>query len=160
MGITKGRGFIIFWIGVFLSMVCAISCKKKTSTDEQPIKPPVRTYVITARADRKGTNTNSEGTAVLKGTYEEGTKSFKYRLEYKDIIPELITLRSGAKGSVGTLIKEIYKNTGATSPLPLSGELVLTSLQERNLLKGLYFVAINTLAKSPEISGVVTLKQQ
>lgn len=159
MWAIKARKFIRFATGVLLVMCGLGSCKKSAVTTER-IKPPIRSYVVTARIDKKGTNTNSEGTAVLKGSYDEGTKILSYRLEYEDIVPQLITLRNGPKGSKGVLVKELYSNTGATVPLPLSGEFRLTSLEERNLLRGLWFVAINTLTLSPEISGVVTLKQK
>ncbi|NQX42154.1 hypothetical protein HQN84_25095 [Pedobacter steynii] len=145
-------------MGLFSLFFCLWACKKVPVAD-QKIKPPVRSYVVTARIDKKGTNTNSEGTAVLKGAYDEGTKLLSYKLEYKDLVPEEISLRNGTKGSKGTLTAVLYKKSGATVPLPLSGTLTLSPLQERNLLKGLWFVAINTLAKSPEISGILTLKQ-
>ena len=87
-------------------LFCGLGCKKIDSIADTKIKPPIRTYVVTARIDKKGTNSNSEGTAVLKGTYDEGTKALSYTLEYKDLEPQLITLRSGAKGSVGTLMRK------------------------------------------------------
>lgn len=154
----KNQGLIFLRMGLFSLIFCLWTCKKVPVAD-QKIKPPVRFYLVIARIDKKGTNTNSEGTAVLKGAYDEGTKLLSYKLEYKDLVPEEISLRKGTKGSKGTLTAILYKNTGATVPLPLSGTLTLSPLQERNLLKGLWFVAINTLAKSPEISGVLTLKQ-
>lgn len=149
-------------IGVFLILFFAASCKKKEDvTEEAKVKPPLRTYVVTARIDKKGTNSNSEGTAVLKGNYDESTKILNYAVEYKNIDPTLITLRSGPKGSTGTLIVEIYKPVaGKATTTALKGNLALTPLNERNLLKGSFFVAVNTLKLSPEISGILTLKQQ
>lgn len=147
-------------IMVFLTLFC-FACKKNTAIDEAKIKPPVRTYIVTARIDKKGTNSNSEGTAVLKGTYNEESKVLGYTIEYQDIVPLLITLRSGAKGSFGTLVKELYNNTGEPhTSKPVEGSMTLNPLQERNLLKGHWFVAVNTLTMSPEISGVLTLKQK
>lgn len=155
--IIRGIAGIIVAAGLFLGT----GCKKPEGSEDTRIKPPVRTYVVTARIDKKGTNSNSEGTAVLKGTYDEGTKELNYTLEYKDLVPQLITLRSGAKGSVGTLVKELYKHTDEkASPLPVKGGFTLTSLQERTLLKGQWFVAIGTLTLNPEISGILTLKQK
>lgn len=147
---------------VFLILFFAASCKKKEDvTEEAKVKPPVRAYVVTARVDKKGTNSNSEGTAVLKGNYDEGTKVLSYAVEFKNIDPTLITLRSGPKGSTGSLITEIYKPVaGKVTTTALKGNLVLSSLNERNLLKGSFFVAINTVKLSPEISGILTLKQQ
>ncbi|WP_316746473.1 hypothetical protein [Pedobacter gandavensis] len=155
---VKGQGFTLFKIGVFWMIMVFGSCKKQSETN-QKIKPPVRSYVVTARVDKKGTNTDSEGKAVLKGKYDEGSKLLSYSLEYETIVPDQISLRNGVKGSKGTLIQEIKLPAGSTNPVPLSGTIVLTPLQERNLLKGYWFVAINTLQRSPEISGVLTLKQ-
>ena len=137
------------------------SCKKVVATDEAKIKAPVRVYVVTARIDKKGTNSNSEGTAVLKGTYDEDTKKISYSIEYSHIIPQWIALKSGTKGSVGTLVRELFKSTNEQqTPATVTGSFLLNPLQERNLLKGLWFVAINTANMAPEISGVLTLKQQ
>ena len=149
-------------IGVFFILFFMVGCKKKEDVaEEAKVKPPVRSYIVTARIDKKGTNSNSEGTAVLKGEYDEGTKVLSYSLEFKNIDPILITLRSGAKGSVGSLITEIYKQiAGKVAPVAVKGSFTLSPLQERNLLKGKWFVAIHTLTMSPEISGVLTLKQQ
>lgn len=142
-------------------LLYGLGCKKIDGIADTKIKPPIRTYVVTARIDKKGTNSNSEGTAVLKGTYDEGTKALSYTLEYKDLVPQLITLRSGAKGSVGTLIQEIYKKSSEKeASLPIKGGFTLSPLQERNLLKGQWFVAIGTLTLNPEISGILTLKQK
>ncbi|MGY0040783.1 CHRD domain-containing protein [Pedobacter sp. NJ-S-72] len=137
-----------------------LSCKKNSSTEETRINPPVRAYIITARIDKKGTNTNAEGTGVLSGSYDEGSKQLSYTLSFKNIAPTLITIRSGIKGSVGELVKEVYKSKGQISTLEISGGFTLTPLQERNLLKGLWFVAMNTVSASPDISGVLTLKQK
>lgn len=157
MGDIKDQGVTCLWLGI-LWMITAFSCKKEIEAN-QKIKPPVRSYTVTARIDKKGANTDSEGTAVLKGTYSEETNLLTYRLEYEKIIPEQITLRSGPKGSKGILVKELYVNSGTSKPGPLTGSLSLTPLEERNLLKGYWFATVNTLAKSPEISGVLTLKQ-
>lgn len=158
MGDIKGLWFLFLKIGIVGVLLLASACKKDVP-GSQKIKPPVRSYVVTARIDKKGTNTDSEGKAVLKGGYDEGTKLLKYSLEYEDIVPDQISLRNGVKGSKGTLIQEIYHSPGTGKPEPLSGAIVLTPLQERNLLRGYWFVAINTLERSPDISGVLTLKQ-
>lgn len=156
---VKNQWLIFFRTGIIVGLIgCFWACKKMPVAD-QKIKPPVRSYLVVARIDKKGTNTNSEGLATLKGKYNEGTKLLSYELTYEKLIPEEISLRNGTKGSKGTLTAVLYKNSGVIVPLPLSGTFTLTPLQERNLLKGLWFVAINTLAKSPEISGVLTLKQ-
>ncbi|WP_316812784.1 CHRD domain-containing protein [Pedobacter heparinus] len=142
-------------------LFCGLGCKKVDGIADTKIKPPIRTYIVTARIDKKGTNSNSEGTAVLKGTYDEGTKALSYTLEYKNLEPLLITLRSGAKGSVGALISEIYKKSDAKAGTsPIKGGFTLNPLQERYLLKGQWFVAIATLTLNPEISGILTLKQK
>ncbi|TKC07580.1 CHRD domain-containing protein [Pedobacter frigoris] len=154
--------FFLLRMAVVVLLAGAVGCKKNIANeDDTRIKPPVRTYIVTARIDKKGTNSSSEGTAVLKGEYDEHTKSLDYSLEYKNIDPQLIAFRSGAKGSVGTLITEIYKK-GDGKPVadPIKGSLVLTPLQERSLLKGQWFVVVNTLVMTPEISGVLTFKQK
>lgn len=141
-----------------LLFVALSACKKVASTEEAKINPPVRSYVITARIDKKGTNTVSEGVGILKGTYDEETKVLTYSLDYEKIVPTLITLRSGAKGTTGVVIKELHQD--GSLQLPISGALSLSPLQERNLLKGLWFVAINSTIASPDISGILTLKQK
>jgi hypothetical protein len=160
MGLKVNRFFVLMLV-VLLS--CGISaCEKEQLTEEAKIEPPVRAYVITARIDKKGTNSTSDGIAVLKGTYDEQSKVFTYAVEYENINPALVTLRSGVKGSAGELIREIYKyNIQVASKQVLSGSFTLTPLQERNLLKGLWFVAISTnITATPEISGNLTLKQK
>lgn len=160
---SKGKNKrLITGIGIVLMLFCMASCRKEIAMqDEAKIKPPIRTYIVTARIDKKGTNTNSEGTAVLKGSYDENTKELKYTVEYQNCIPEVIALRSGPKGSAGSLIKELYRKDAESTPAgPLTGALKLSPLQERNLLKGQWFVAVSTILMSPEISGVLTLKQK
>jgi hypothetical protein len=157
---VEAKIFVLKTIVVLLSFSMG-ACKKEIAANEAKIKPPVRIYVVTARIDKKGTNSNSEGTAVLKGTYDEDSKILSYTITYENLVPELITLRSGAKGSTGTLVRELFKG-GDLQPVPVTvtGALLLKPLQERNLLKGLWFIAINTIIMTPEISGVLTLKQQ
>lgn len=150
-------------LGIGMLFICSfVACEKKqVLMEETKMKAPVRTYIVTARIDRKGTNSNSVGTAVLKGTYNESTKAFSYAIEYQQIDPVSIALRSGGKGTIGSLIREVYNvNEESGGALPVKGGFVLSPLQERNLLRGLWFVAINTSLMSPEISGVLTLKQQ
>jgi hypothetical protein len=60
---------------------------------------------------------------------------------------------------VQTLVKELYNNRNGRITV-IQGDFELTPLQERNLLKGLWFVAVTTSTMSPEISGVLTYKQQ
>lgn len=154
---SRRKGFGSLALAVMLLIL--ISCKKDQSTETAKVKPPVRTYVVTARADKKGTNSNSAGTAMLKGQYDEETKMLSYSIEYTDIVPQIITMRYGPKGSAGTLVKELYNNRNGRITV-IQGDFELTPLQERNLLKGLWFVAVTTSTMSPEISGVLTYKQQ
>ncbi|WP_285010395.1 hypothetical protein [Pedobacter faecalis] len=145
---------------VLLALFALAGCEKKLIAEGAKTAPPVRTYAVVARIDKKGTNSASEGTALLKGTYDEGTKVLVYSLEYHDVVPQLITLRSGAKGSSGLFIKEVYSKDKVPDGRDIAGSFSLTPLQERSLLKGQWFVAVNTLLMSPEISGYLTLKQQ
>jgi hypothetical protein len=159
MGLKNKRLYV--FAGVVLVLSCVWSCKKQQPAEDARIEPPVRTYIVTARIDKKGTNSTSDGTGVLKGSYDEQSKIFIYLLEYENIKPFVITLRSGIKGTAGEMIREIYKNDGSIAvKQPISGSLKLSPLQERNLLKGLWFVAIGTGLAAPEISGSVTLKQK
>ena len=157
MGYYRFKGFVGLFVVVTLFSVAA--CKKEQSTESARIKPPIRSYIVTARADKKGTNSNSAGSAVLKGQYDEETKMLVYSIDYTDIEPQVMTLRYGPKGSAGTFIKELYNiHNGKLSVI--KGDLELTPLQERNLLKGLWFLAVSSKTMSPEISGVLTYKQQ
>jgi hypothetical protein len=159
MRTNKTRIFILK-ICIILISISVGACKKEVTADQAKVKPPVRAYAVTARIDKKGTNSNSEGTAVLKGKYDEDTKVLSYSLEYNNVTPLLITLRSGIKGSVGTLVKQLYKTENLKEiPAKISGSFLLNPLQERALLKGLWFVAVNTIIMIPEISGRVTMKQ-
>lgn len=158
---TINRAFLKGITAVLL-LLSVWGCRKEIAQeDDAKVKPPVRTYIVTARIDKKGTNSNSAGTAVLKGEYDESTKVLSYTLECSNIDPVLVTLRSGAKGTVGAMIAEVYRNKGEGQiSYPLKGSYTLSSLQERNMLKGLWSVAVNSAAMSPEISGVLTLKQK
>ncbi len=155
------RGFFKGII-VLLLLSGVVGCKKELAQeDDAKVKPPVRTYIVTARIDKKGTNSNSEATAVLKGEYDESTKVLNYTLECNKIDPVLVTFRSGAKGTVGAMIAEIYRKKGEDQvSYPVKGSYTLSSLQERNMLKGLWSVAVNSASMTPEISGVLTLKQK
>ncbi|WP_316822172.1 hypothetical protein [Pedobacter gandavensis] len=155
---VKGQGFTWFKIGVLWTVLTFGGCKKE-SEGSQKIKPPVRSYAVTARIDKKEPNTDSKGTAMLKGAYDEGSKMLSYSLKYENLLPTEISLRTGTKGSKGTLVQVIKIPEGANQAAPLTGTIVLTPLQERYLLKGYWFVAMNTLERSPEISGILTLKQ-
>lgn len=158
---TKANRLIFLQVIAVLIILNCFSCKKDGDNIEQAkLNPPVKSYIVTARIDKKGTNSNSEGTAILKGTYDEATKLLDYKLEYKNLIPELITFRNGPKGTVGILVKEVYRSNGKINVTAISGSVALNPLQERNLLKGLWFVSINTLKLTPEISGYLTLKQK
>jgi hypothetical protein len=154
---NRFKGFLgLFLVVAFFSVA---ACKKEQSTESARIKPPIRSYIVTARADKKGTNSNSAGSAVLKGHYDEETKMLVYSIEYTDIDPQVMSLRYGPKGSAGTFVKELYNIRNGKLKV-IKGDLELTPLQERNLLKGLWFVAVSSKTMSPEISGVLTYKQQ
>jgi hypothetical protein len=98
---SRRKGFGSLALAVMLLIL--ISCKKDQSTETAKVKPPVRTYVVTARADKKGTNSNSAGTAMLKGQYDEETKMLSYSIEYTDIVPQIITMRYGSNLGKRTL---------------------------------------------------------
>jgi len=158
----KGKG-IFPGLLVVIVLFCSVSCKKDAAgVDQAKIKAPVLTYIVMARADKKGTNSNSEGTSLLKGSYNEETKILNYTVEYTGLVPQQILLKSGAKGKAGDLVHELYKNNAGNASsqiVQISGSFILTPLQERNLLKRIFFITVSTLALSPEISGYLTLKQ-
>lgn len=142
-----------------LMLLLFTGCEKELAAEAVKVKPPVRTYVVTARADKRGTNSTSPGTAVLSGTYNEETKLLSYSIEFAEISPRTISMRYGPRGSVGTFVRELYNSTYAPGTV-IKGSFSLTPLQERNMLKGLWSVSVSTAAMSPEISGFLTLKQQ
>jgi hypothetical protein len=149
------------WKIYSILMLSLLSCKKTVDINEAKLKPPVRVYFVTARIDKKGTNSNSDGTAILKGDYDEETKILIYSIDYKNVNPVLINLKSGSKGSTGTLVKVLYKKTeDQQTPVKFTGMVAVNPLQERNLLKGLWFTTISTSNMNPEISGILTLKQK
>jgi len=142
-----------------LIMLLAIAC---TKNNEEPIKvkAPLRSYIITARIDNKQAGTDSKGTGILKGTYSEKTKLFTYTLYYENLLPTSINITKGTKGALGVVVIKLMQSENAASGFQLTGETRLSSLQERDLIKGLWFVTIGSAKYSVcEIRGQVTIKQ-
>lgn len=133
---------------------------EETGVIATKIKSPQRTYHVTARLDKKEANTDSKATGLLVGQYSEKTKVFSYTITYDIIEPLSIKLGRGSRGSVGNTVFIFDKNSGSKYVSPLKGQKALTALQERDLIKGLWFLSIETATYKPsEIRGQLTLKQ-
>ncbi|HCN82122.1 MAG TPA: hypothetical protein DIT07_00655 [Sphingobacteriaceae bacterium] len=143
----------------FLMMLMTIACTKE-DVEQVKAKAPLRSYIVTARLDNKQTGTDSQATGILKGTYSEKTKLFTYTLNYENVTPIAISINKRLKGAVGTLVIKLSELEGSTSSSPLLGKKHLSSLEERDLIKGAWLVTI-TSAKygTSEISGQITLKR-
>ncbi|WP_369410258.1 CHRD domain-containing protein [Hufsiella ginkgonis] len=143
---------------VFLALLCCLSCSKIEEAGPK-VKAPLRSYTITSRLDNKQAGTDSQATGVLKGTYSEVTKLLVYSLEFS--VPEPLSVRidKGAKGAVGVWVSEFAKNAGHAYKSPITGQKKLTSLEERDLLKGIWYISVETSNYKPsEIRGMVTVK--
>ncbi|PIH04452.1 hypothetical protein CS542_00910 [Pedobacter sp. IW39] len=70
----------------------------------------------------------------------------------------IITLRSGSRISWRIGQGDIQEQR-TNFRVEITGRLNLNPLQERNLLKGLWFVAMNTVSDAPDISGYLTLSK-
>ncbi|TZF85917.1 CHRD domain-containing protein (plasmid) [Pedobacter sp. BS3] len=137
------------------------SClKEELSTRDARLKAPVRSYSVTARIDNKEANNDSEAKGMLKGAYDESTMVFTYTLSFEGVTPRAILFKRGARGSAGTLLWKVPENDGGKYKSPVKGSTVLSALQERDLLKGAWFITIDSESRSPEIRGIITLKQK
>ena len=146
---------------LFLIMAAMSSCiKEEESTHEARLRAPVRSYTITSRIDNKEANTDSKATGILKGSYDESTREFSFSLSFEGIDAEAIRFKKGARGAAGSLVWNIPKGNNASYKVPVTGRKVLTALQERDLLKGGWFITIDSETRSPEIRGIITLKQK
>lgn len=149
----------IFWYVAGVLTCGAISCiKADVSTHEARLKAPVRIYNVTSRIDKKEANNDSKATGVLRGRYDERSKVFKYKLDFEGLDPKTVMFREGPRGKTGKLLWVVPANKNKEYKTPLTGEKVLTALEERNLLKGAWFVTIDSELRSPEIRGIITLK--
>jgi hypothetical protein len=141
-----------------LIIALTTSCEKIKEISTKT-KAPLRTYFITARLDNKQAGTDSKASALLKGIYSEKTKQLSYTITYKGIEPTSIRIEKGRKGSRGTFVAELSPPDNETYLSPLKGEKKLTSLQERDLLKGLWYISVVSANYQPyEIRGMVTPK--
>ncbi len=149
------------YAGVLLVASMMFSCiKEDVSTHDARLKAPVRTYSITSRIDNKEANNDSKATGILKGQYDESTKIFTCNLGFEGVAPKAVMIKKGARGTAGTLIWKIPANDGQSYKAPVTGKMVLSALQERDLLKGTWFITIDSELRSPEIRGIITLKQK
>lgn len=142
-----------------MMMFMTIACEKNETTQVKA-KAPLRSYLVTARLDNKQTGADSPATGILKGSYSETTKVFKYMLTYENVTATEICIKKRVKGTSGSLVINLAEVEGVDPSSPISGEKKLTSLEERDLIKGIWFVSIGSSKYSPgEISGSVTLKR-
>jgi hypothetical protein len=152
-GLNKGL-LICYLSGILLVAACT-----KPEIEQIKVKAPLRNYVVTARLDNKQAETESHATGLLKGTYSEKTKLFTYTLKYENLTPVAISINKGTRGATGTVVIKIMNAENAVTS-PFSGEKYLSSLEERDLIKGLWFVTIGSARYSVcEIRGQVTIKQ-
>ncbi len=143
-----------------LIIVTAVACEK-VGEETTRVKAPLRNYNITARLDNKQAGTDSQATGILKGTYSEESKIFAYTLEYEKVVPASISINKGAKGTIGVNVLQLPKADSVSIGYksPVDGVRYLTALQERDLIKGLWYVTISTPDyPAGEIRGLVTLK--
>jgi len=142
--------------------VCFFACEKETlQVEEVKIKPPLKGYKITARLDNKQTGTDSEAKGLLAGKYSENTKVLDYKLEFSGLTPKAIKVKKGPRGTLGEIVFQLTADSVNGVPIGCHGQKKLTPLQERDLIKGTWFIVIET-EKHPlqEIRGQITLKSE
>jgi hypothetical protein len=147
--------------GVFylIIMVVTAACKKE-DIGQVKAKAPLRNYVMTARLDNKQAGGDSPATGILKGSYSEKTKVFTYLLNYENVTPTLISINKKVKGVPGMIVLKLSEPEGSVSTSSLFGERTLSSLEERDLIKGAWFMTIGSVKYGAiEISGQITLKK-
>ena len=158
--VRKQAGYLM--ISCLVLMITAVACEK-VSEETTRVKAPLRSYLITARLDNKQAGTESQATGILKGSYSEESKLFTYTLEYSGLQASSINISKGAKGAVGVMVAELPRpdTISVDYKSPLDGARYLNALQERDLIKGLWSVAISSAGfPAGEIKGQVTLKQK
>lgn len=129
--------------------------------EDVTIKPPLKGYKITARLDNKQSGTSSEAKGLFTGTYSEKTKTLSYKIEYWGLSPKAIEIKKGPRGTNGTLVYELPRKLKDTYESGQQGQRILTALQERDLIKGNWFIVICTENfPSQEIRGQITLKSE
>jgi hypothetical protein len=96
----------------------------------------------------------STATGIFNGTYDKTTKILKYTLTFTGLEPTNMHFHKGEIGVSGPVVIAI---SSAPYTSPINSETpVLTSEQESDLLKGLWYVNIHSAAFPPgEIRGQV-----
>lgn len=135
--------------------------KEAVQVEEITIKPPRKGYKVIARIDNKQSGTESAAKGLLVGTYNEETKALAYKLEFDGCQPKSVKIKKGIKGSFGTIVYELPKDSIGQYFSGIEGSKKLTALQERDFLKGFWFVVVES-EKFPvqEIRGQITLKSE
>jgi hypothetical protein len=148
------------WLFYLLLLLTITSCSKDDEAQIK-VKAPLRNYVITARIDNKQAGTDSQATGILTGTYSEKTKLFTYKLDYDNLSPTSISINKGVRGAAGVEVIRLMRPEGLPFSAPIAGKKLLSSLEERDLIRGFWFVTIGSVTYSDcEIRGQVTLKQK
>ena len=152
------RVSILYILIAFLFFACG---KESAQVEEITIKPPQKGYKVIARIDNKQSGTESPAKGVLSGTYNEETKALTYKLEYEGCQPKSVKIKKGSRGAFGTAMYELPRDSSGHYFSGIQGTKKLTALQERDLLKGLWFVVVES-EKYPlqEIRGQITLKSE
>ncbi len=129
--------------------------------EEVTVKPPLKSYKVTARLDNKQSGTSSEAKGIFTGSYNERTKILTYKIEFTGINPKSIEVKKGPRGTSGSLVYELPRKASSLYESGQEGQRLLTALQERDLIKGNWFIIICT-EKYPlqEIRGQITLKSE
>ncbi len=129
--------------------------------EEVTIKPPLKGYKMTARLDNKQSGTSSDAKGLFTGSYSEKTKVLNYKIEFWGLSPKAIEVRKGPRGTNGMPVYELPKKSVDKYESGQQGQKILTALQERDLIKGNWFIVICTENfPAQEIRGQITLKSE
>lgn len=152
-------GFRTF--SILLACLLFACSKEATQVEEITIKPPLKGYKVIARLDNKQSGTESAAKGVFAGTYNENTKALSYKFDFEACLPKSVKIKKGARGVPGTLVYELPKDSIRQYFSGIEGVKKLTPLQERDFLKGFWFVVVES-EKYPvqEIRGQITLKSE
>ncbi|MXV51587.1 CHRD domain-containing protein [Pedobacter sp. HMF7647] len=137
-----------------------IACEKG---DEESVKSkaPLHDYWISARLNNKDAGTTSTATGILKGSYSESSKEFSYAITFDSVTAQTVELCKGARGVNGSRVIKFSPNDGELYKSPLKGKFTATALQQRDLVKGLWYILLTSKEyKAGEIRGQITLKQK
>lgn len=151
---------VVSRIALLLGLLLISCVKENVSIQGARVKVPVRNYTVTARINNKEANNDSEASGLLKGNYDENSKELSFTISFEGVDPLAINVKEGPRGTNGTLLWKVATNSQEAYKSPVNGKRILTALQERNLIKGNWFITIDSQLRKPEIRGIITLKQK